>query len=233
MALPTTPDWRKASLMRIAQQQEENRRRAEQMRLYMEMLQNEQNSRGGGSSNTPSMSTYDKIMEQFGMGGNGGVPGGGGGTSGSMGMGSDSASLQFAESQMGGGGGQGAGMGLGSYLGIIAAAIAAQHMFTGANNRVYEGVETGDAFSGQFGTEPWFAWLNKQWGGDATAGEKFDAAIKNGDYRLAMQRLPLMGDYWADPARGMVDMGLEKVVGEDAVKFLDPIQGILKSIFGG
>ena len=83
--------------------------------------------------------------------------------------------------------------------GIIAAAIAAQHAMSKDTETEVEGVKTKDAFSGHFATEPWLAYLHDIYGMDPTAGEYFDAAVKNKDYGLAMKRAPAMLDYWANP----------------------------------
>lgn len=123
------------------------------------------------------------------------------GTSGSMGMGSDAASLAAAEAGMGSGSSASSSGGLGAWGtgGIVAAAIAAQHMMTRDNDREVDGVKTGDAFSGQFGTEPWFAWAGNKLGNEPTAGENFDASVKNRDWGKAGGQFNEMTSYWANP----------------------------------
>ena len=124
------------------------------------------------------------------------------GTSGSMGMGSDAASLAAAEAGAGSGGsaaGSSGGLGAAGIGGIVAAAIGLQHMATKDNDREVDGVETGDAFSGQFGTEPWFAWAGNKLGNEPTAGEEFDASVKNRDWKKAGGQFNEMTSYWANP----------------------------------
>lgn len=129
--------------------------------------------------------------------------GGGGGMSmnlGSLFGGGESAAGGGAGGGEAAGGGAGGGMGLAT-MGYIAAAILGQHLASKATDTEFEGQETGDAFSGSFGTEPWLALLHDKLGLSPTAGERFDAAVKNKDYGTAAKRLPAAADYWADPIR--------------------------------
>jgi hypothetical protein len=106
-----------------------------------------------------------------------------------------------------------------SYLplaGYVAAAIAGQHMMSGATDRrTMEGGEsgtkagkghrTGDVFSGDFFTEPWMAWGEQQLGIDTpTAGEKTDAAIDRlregkGGFSDFASTIPGTAYQWFDP----------------------------------
>lgn len=127
-------------------------------------------------------------------------------------------------------GGSGGGMGM-PYSGI-AAAIAAQHLMAMNNNRTFEGQRSGDVFTGDFLTEPWFAFASDRLGLPTTAGEKFDAAIKNKDWNAALKRLPEATDYWADPIRSWAAKGGEALLGEDNIvsKILNPIE-LIKGLF--
>lgn len=113
-------------------------------------------------------------------------------------------------------GGESAG-GASSYLpmaGYIAAAIAGQHMMSGATDRRTEsggkasktsGHRTGDIFSGDAFTEPWMAWGEQQLGVDTpTAGEKTDAAIDRlregkGGFSDFASTVPGTAYQWFDP----------------------------------
>lgn len=97
------------------------------------------------------------------------------------------------------GGSQAGGLGAAGIGAIVAAAIAAQHGLSEDTNTEFEGVETADAFEGQFGTEPWMGWMHDKLDLSPTAGEKFDAAVKNEDWKTAFERSFEMSDYWADP----------------------------------
>jgi len=112
------------------------------------------------------------------------------------------------------------GMGIGA---IIAAAIAAQHGLSNATDTVYEGQKTDDAFSGNFGTEPWLAWAHDKLGMGPTMGEKFDAAINNKDYGKAFSRSFGMADYWSDPARTWGYDIAKKSLGDNVAAFLSPL----------
>jgi len=127
---------------------------------------------------------------------------------------------------------EGGGLSGAGYAGIIAAAIAAQHGLSNDNDRIFEGNKTGDAFNGNFGNEPWLSWLSWKLGNNATPGERFDAAVKDGDWNKAHGRSFGMADYWADPGRGIVGELVEGAAGEDARNFLDPIQYLFKK-WGG
>jgi hypothetical protein len=125
------------------------------------------------------------------------------------------ATVPAAESALGGVG-ESAG-GASSYLpmaGYIAAAIAGQHMMSGATDRRTDsggnaskdsGHRTGDVFSGNFFTEPWMAWGEQQLGVDTpTAGENTDAAIDRmregkGGFSDFMSTVPGTAYQWFDP----------------------------------
>jgi hypothetical protein len=92
------------------------------------------------------------------------------------------------------------GMGAAGPYAAIIAAIIGQHVATNSNSNVYEGQPTGDVFSGDFLTEPWYAYMGDQLGWEPTAGEKFDAATSRSDWDSALKRLPAAGNYWANPA---------------------------------
>ena len=130
-----------------------------------------------------------------------------------------------------GGGGEAAGMGGMGIAGIIAAAIAAQHGMSNATNTEFEGQRTDDAFAGHYGTEPWLAFGHDKLGLDPTAGERFDAAIANGDYGTAMKRSPAMLDYWADPGRNWAGSTAEAIGGKKLSTVVNPLSAILK-LFG-
>ena len=114
----------------------------------------------------------------------------------------------------------------------IAAIIAAQHIMAMNNNRTFEGQRSGDVFTGDYATEPWLAFLSDRIGLPATAGEQFDAAIKNRDWNTAAKRFPEAADYWADPLRGGLEVGLEGRLGEDNFlsKILNPVK-LITSLF--
>jgi len=131
---------------------------------------------------------------------------GGGSDSGLTGLGSDPSSMggvgQEISGMSAGGSSSGAGsggLGAAGIGGIVLAAIAAQHGLSQDTDTTFEGVKSGDAFSGQFGTEPWLAWAHDKLGLSPTAGERFDAAVKNDDWGEAFKRSFEMSDYWADP----------------------------------
>lgn len=173
-----------------------------------------------------------------------GSSGSGLGASGSMGMGSDAASLAFAESGMGLGGsgstaggsaaGSSGGLGAAGIGGIIVAAIAVQHMATEDTDTEVEGVKTGNVFSGQFGTEPWMGWVHDKLGLSPTAGEKFDAAVKNKDWDTAFKRSFEMSDYWADPVSSHIETAAAGLgMNEEAAGWMfNPIGEGLSKIFG-
>jgi hypothetical protein len=114
------------------------------------------------------------------------------------------------------------GMGSAGIFAIIAAAIAAQHAASENTDRKVEGHQVNDAFSGDFGTEPWFEWLGSKLGWEPSAGAKFDAAIGNGDYGLAAKRLPAMANYWANPAQAWVTSPAREYIGSDIDLLIDP-----------
>lgn len=115
--------------------------------------------------------------------------------------------------------GVGAESGVGSYLGYAApvlAAIAGQHMMSGATDRrtmeggkqgadVGKGHRTGDVFSGDHFTEPWMAFAEQKLGiEEPTAGEKTDAAIDRirggkGGFSDLLSTVPGTAYQWFDP----------------------------------
>lgn len=130
--------------------------------------------------------------------------GGGSELAGTSGLGMDAA---------GGGAAEGAGM---AGLGYIAAAIAGQHMMSGATDRrtmeggksgteAGKGHRTGDIFSGNMFTEPWMAYGEQLLGVDKpTAGEKSDAAIDRmregkGGFSDLASTVPSTMYQWFDP----------------------------------
>ena len=93
-------------------------------------------------------------------------------------------------------------------LGWVAAAIALQNQFTNMTNRETDGVKTGNAFTGQYATEPWLAYgaqLAKD--DDPTAGEKFDAAIVNNDKSAIAKTAPAAVNYWVNPDKEALAIG--------------------------
>lgn len=131
----------------------------------------------------------------------------------------------------GSGGGAGAGgLGAGGIMAIIAAAIAAQAAASHNTDTVFEGQKTNDAFSGNFGTEPWFAFLADKMGWEPTAGEKFDAAVNNEDWSLAAKRFPAMTNYWRDPAQSWLTTGAREYLGNDIDMLIDPASYITRKI---
>ena len=125
-----------------------------------------------------------------------------------------------------------------SSYGTIAAIIALQHSLTGMNDRVYEGQATGDVFSADFMTEPWWSYVTNQFGWDATAGEKFDAATSNQDWGAAAHRFPSASLYWADPVGGWENDFLQNTFGDWGF-LVDPLNSIhflgdwTSDLFGG
>lgn len=161
------------------------------------------------------------------MGAESGAGFGGGGSAAGAG-----ASSAGAGSAGGGAGGSAGGAGWAGIAAIIAAVIAAQHAATNANPREVDGHETGDVFSGDFGTEPWFAWLSEQWGLDPTAGEEFDAAVADADQGKALGKLPATLDYWANPIDNwLASLGRDQW-GDMAGLLIDPI-GTIFGWLGG
>ena len=111
--------------------------------------------------------------------------------------------------------------------GIIAAAIALQHGLSNATNTTFEGQKTDDAFAGNYGTEPWLAFAHDKLGLGPTAGEKFDAAVKNEDWGTALKRSPAMMNYWADPLSTWMGTGTQAVIGKKYGKWANPIGSVL------
>ena len=133
-----------------------------------------------------------------------------------------------------GGGGTGgqSGIGGGGFLGsmgpyaAIAAAIAAQQIMAQNTNTEFEGQRSGGITSGNFTTEPWLGFLSQEMGWGPTAGEKFDASVKNNDPWDMFRRAPAAFDYWADPARGFLGHAARNTMGKWPAMFLDPIGGL-------
>ncbi|OGW44446.1 MAG: hypothetical protein A2Y66_01765 [Nitrospirae bacterium RBG_13_41_22] len=152
-------------------------------------------------------------------------PAGNGGTSGlsPVGAGGNSGGTM-------GGGGSGGGMGAMGIGAVIAAAIAAQHVMSHNTDTEFEGQKTKDAFSGNFGTEPWFAFAADKLNWEPTEGEKFDAAIKNDDWSLAAKRFPSMMNYWANPAQQWLTKPAREYIGKDIDMAIDPASYVTRKI---
>ena len=131
--------------------------------------------------------------------------------------------------EIGGAGSSGSG-GLGALgtAGIVAAAIAAQHGLSNQTDTEFEGVKTDDAFGGHFGTEPWLGFVHDKLGWEPTEGEKFDAAVDNKDWGLALERTPAMLDYWSDPARSWGHGAAKNIFGEEVAGILSPLDYIVE-----
>jgi hypothetical protein len=137
-------------------------------------------------------------------------------------------------------GGSSAGEGVGGVLGYIAAAIGGQVVATNSTGTVFEGQKTGNFFTVEDGnwkpsvaTEPWLAKLHDNWGWEPTQGEKFDAAVKNGDWGKAAKRFPAAADYWADPIRSWLGFDtFSNMWGDTAGWIADPIGGVFDWIAG-
>ena len=138
-----------------------------------------------------------------------------GGGGGAPGDGSLAAMPTFVQSLFGSE--SGAGMGGMGLAGIIAAAIVVQHGLSDATDTEFEGVKTDDAFAGHFGTEPWFAYAHDKLGLDPTAGEKFDAAVANRDWKKAAKRFPAMVDYWTNPPAKWAASGTKAIAGRSSL----------------
>jgi hypothetical protein len=194
----------------------------------------QQNDSGGGSG----MGTMMNIMDQF-------TTEAGAGDAATTDTGwMDGLSEWF--SGLGGEGGSSSWEGAGSTLGYVLAAIAAQLAFSNNTDTVVEGQPTGNMFTGldegswapSVATEPWLAWGHDVLDWDPTIGEKFDAAVNNSDWDLALKRFPAAADYWADPIRSWLGYDTWRNIGEDwfgndstmseVLGFIsDPIGGIL------
>lgn len=115
---------------------------------------------------------------------------------------------------------------------VIAAAIAGQYYLSTKNpRREVEGEKTGTAFSGDFATEPWYAYLNAQLGNPPTGGERYDAAMRKGrrtgNYGDAFRRAPAAVDYWSDPIRATGRSLIQGFLGNKAATVADPIGTML------
>jgi len=123
------------------------------------------------------------------------------------------------------------GMGAMGYAGIVAAAIAAQHYMSNNTNREFEGVKTDDAFSGNFLTEPWQAYMYEKMGIDTpTSGENFDAAVENKDWSSALRRAPAA--FAHDPLRETIYDSASNKWGKTTAAIIDPMSALLNWIGG-
>lgn len=120
----------------------------------------------------------------------------------------------------------------------VLAAILGQMAATNSTGTKVEGQPTGNWFTVQNGrwdpsttTEPWLAMGHDWLGWKPTAGEKFDAAVKNSDWGNAVKRLPAAADYWADPIRSWAGFSTwRNIVGDDIASLIDPIGGLFNKI---
>ena len=115
---------------------------------------------------------------------------------------------------------------------IIAAAIAIQHGLSRKTSTEFEGQPTGDAFSGDFGTEPWLGYAYDKLGFDPTAGQKFDAAIKNRDWETALRRTPDMLSYWTEPGSHVAYDVVKEKAGSNIANILNPMRWLFGKIAG-
>jgi hypothetical protein len=89
----------------------------------------------------------------------------------------------------GSGGAAAGGMGAAGVAAIVAAIVAAQHYASNNTEREFEGVKTDDAFAQHWATDPWIPYMYQKMGiNTPTRGEKFDAAVENKDWDLALRR---------------------------------------------
>lgn len=140
--------------------------------------------------------------------------------------GGDGGAESTAGAMEGGGGGEGGGFNWGP-LGYFAAAVVAQHLFSGDTNREFEGQETSDLFQGSVGTEPWYAWAKQQMGlDDPSAGESFDAALKNEDWEKAIARFPSTLHYWFNPAQSSGYEAIKEQWGDEWALAIFPAEGV-------
>lgn len=128
-----------------------------------------------------------------------------------------------------GAGAAGGGMGSAALVGgAIAAAILAQHQMSNETDtkiKMEDGseVETDDAFSGHYGTEPWLAFASDKLGTTPTRGEKFDAAMENGGGKEGWESAPGAIGYWANPSGEWMEKGGEAIIGNDKYnKYINP-----------
>lgn len=124
----------------------------------------------------------------------------------------------------GSGGAAAGGMGATGIAAIILAAIAAQHYMSNNTEREFEGVKTDDAFAQHYGTDPWQPYMYQKLGiNTPTAGEKFDAAIENGDYDLAARRTPSLVNQWFNTGGQIAYDIADDKWGSTTAFFIDPI----------
>jgi len=177
-----------------------------------------------GGAPAGGLGAYSGGLAGMGSGGSGlgassgGFAGAGGG--GSVGAG---AGGSFGGAGGGGGAGGAGGMGGAGIFAIVAAVIAGQYYTTTRTDTKFEGHETGNVFSGDFSTEPWFAYAHDKWDWEPTAGEKWDAAVHNDDWGLAAKRTPAMGNYWANPIGQWQYDSINEEVSGDVADVLDPV----------
>lgn len=127
----------------------------------------------------------------------------------------------------------GASSGLGAVgnAATILAIIAGQHHLSDLTETEFEGQRTGDFFTfdeqgrwaPRFGNEPWHGFMNQQWGLGPSAGEKFDAAMYNGDWNLAARRAPAAAQQWLNPVGDFGYDAIEGRWGSEYAGGLDPV----------
>ena len=115
--------------------------------------------------------------------------------------------------------------------GIIAAAIAVQHGLSKKTSTTHKGQETGDAFSGNFMTEPWQGFAYDKLGFKPSAGQRMDAAIKNKDWKQAFKESPEAFNYWANPAGSVSTDVIERIAGEKVANVADPQRWLTRKTF--
>lgn len=144
------------------------------------------------------------------------------------GAGADVAATELAASQAGTLGGSASAAGAeagaapwwssaGTSLYTLGATIG-QTMLANDTDTMYEGQPTGSIFSTnksgnwrpRFGNDPWKGWINDKLGFKPTAGEKWDAAVYNNDWKTALQRTPAAISQWLDP---IGDLGSDVITG--------------------
>ena len=128
--------------------------------------------------------------------------------------------------------GGGASIGSAWPVAVVAAAIAGQAAASKNTNTVFEGQRTNDAFSGNFGTDPWLGYLSEKMGWEPSAGEKYDAAVNNKDWDKAFKRQFSMADYWADPIRAWLTTPAREYIGSDIDALINPTGYLFRKIGG-
>jgi hypothetical protein len=129
------------------------------------------------------------------------------------------------------GGTGGAGAGGAGLAAIIAGIIMGQHEMSNATDRSYMGHESGDAFSGDFMSEPWESYALQQLGIDEPSpGEKTDAFFQTGDYGRGIASLPRTGARWFDPVGDFGYQWGQEQLG-DLGGLLDPLRWGLDQLF--